>query len=51
MTKRGFGIAAATLSALIAPLAAAAEANGYDTFWVNDTPGSTVSRLCAERPK
>lgn len=41
MTKRGFGIsAAATLSALIAPLAAAAEANGYDSFLVNDTPGS-----------
>lgn len=40
VTKRGFGIAAATLSSLVAPLAAAAEANGYDTFWVNDTPGS-----------
>lgn len=40
MAKRGFGIAAATLSSLIAPLASAAEANGYDTFWVNDTPGS-----------
>jgi len=40
MAKRGFGIAAATLASLVAPLAAAAEANGYDTFWVNDTPGS-----------
>jgi len=40
MTRRGFGIAAATLSSLVAPLASAAEANGYDTFWVNDTPGS-----------
>jgi alkanesulfonate monooxygenase SsuD/methylene tetrahydromethanopterin reductase-like flavin-dependent oxidoreductase (luciferase family) len=40
VAKRGFGIAAATLSSLVAPLAAAAEANGYDTFWVNDTPGS-----------
>lgn len=40
MARRGFGIAAATLASLIAPLAAAAEANGYDTFWVNDTPGS-----------
>lgn len=40
MATRGFGIAAATLSSLIAPLAAAAEENGYDTFWVNDTPGS-----------
>lgn len=40
MTQRGFGIAAATLSSLIAPLAAAAESNGYATFWVNDTPGS-----------
>ena len=40
MARRGFGIAAATLSSLVAPLAAAAEANGYDTFWVNDTPGS-----------
>ncbi|HET9660085.1 MAG TPA: LLM class flavin-dependent oxidoreductase [Thermomicrobiales bacterium] len=40
MAKRGFGIAAATLASLVAPLATAAEANGYDTFWVNDTPGS-----------
>jgi alkanesulfonate monooxygenase SsuD/methylene tetrahydromethanopterin reductase-like flavin-dependent oxidoreductase (luciferase family) len=40
MTRRGFGIAAATLSSLVAPLAKAAEASGYDTFWVNDTPGS-----------
>ena len=40
MARRGFGIAAATLSSLVAPLAAASEANGYDTFWVNDTPGS-----------
>jgi alkanesulfonate monooxygenase SsuD/methylene tetrahydromethanopterin reductase-like flavin-dependent oxidoreductase (luciferase family) len=40
MTRRGFGIAAATLTSLVAPLAAAAETNGYDTFWVNDTPGS-----------
>lgn len=40
MARRGFGIAAATLSSLIAPLAVAAEANGFDTFWVNDTPGS-----------
>ena len=40
MAKRGFGIAAATLSSLVAPLAAAAEANGYHSFWVNDTPGS-----------
>jgi alkanesulfonate monooxygenase SsuD/methylene tetrahydromethanopterin reductase-like flavin-dependent oxidoreductase (luciferase family) len=40
MARRGFGIAAATLASLVAPLAAAAEANGYDTFWVNDTPGS-----------
>jgi alkanesulfonate monooxygenase SsuD/methylene tetrahydromethanopterin reductase-like flavin-dependent oxidoreductase (luciferase family) len=40
MAKRAFGIAAATLSSLVAPLAKAAEANGYSTFWVNDTPGS-----------
>lgn len=40
MTRRGFGIAAATLASLVAPLAAAAEADGYETFWVNDTPGS-----------
>lgn len=40
MARRGFGIAAAMLSSLVAPLAAAAEANGYDSFWVNDTPGS-----------
>lgn len=51
MTRRGFGIAAATLASLIAPLAAAAEANGYSTFWVNDTPGSDgfeALRLAAE---
>ena len=51
MAKRGFGIAAATLASLVAPLAAAAEANGYDTFWVNDTPGSDgfeVLRQAAE---
>ncbi|MCA9861199.1 MAG: LLM class flavin-dependent oxidoreductase [Thermomicrobiales bacterium] len=51
MTKRGFGIAAATLSSLIAPLATAAEATGYSTFWVNDTPGSDgfeALRLAAE---
>lgn len=40
MANRGFGIAAAMLSELIAPLAAAAESNGYQTFWINDTPGS-----------
>lgn len=40
MAKRGFGVAAAMLAALVEPLANAAEANGYDTFWVNDTPGS-----------
>jgi alkanesulfonate monooxygenase SsuD/methylene tetrahydromethanopterin reductase-like flavin-dependent oxidoreductase (luciferase family) len=40
MAQRGYGIAAATLASLVAPLAAAAEANGYATFWVNDTPGS-----------
>lgn len=40
MARRGFGIAAATLSSLVAPLAVAAESNGYETFWVNDTPGS-----------
>jgi len=40
MAKRGFGIAAATLAELIGPLANAAESNGYDTFWVNDTPGA-----------
>lgn len=40
MAKRGFGIAAATLTELIGPLANAAESNGYDTFWVNDTPGA-----------
>ncbi len=40
MGQRGFGIAAATLDELIGPLAKAAESNGYDTFWVNDTPGA-----------
>lgn len=40
MAKRGFGVASAILSSLIGPLAAAAEQNGYDTFWVNDTPGA-----------
>jgi alkanesulfonate monooxygenase SsuD/methylene tetrahydromethanopterin reductase-like flavin-dependent oxidoreductase (luciferase family) len=40
MGTRGFGVAAAVPGELIGPLAAAAEAEGYATFWVNDTPGA-----------
>lgn len=54
MARRGFGIAAATLSSLIGPLASAAEEYGYDTFWVNDTPGADgfeALQLAAEKTK
>lgn len=37
---RGFGVAAALPHALVGQAAAAAEALGYSTFWVNDTPGA-----------
>jgi len=36
---RGFGVAGALPPPLVAELAGAAEAAGYRTFWVNDTPG------------
>src|SRR3954468_8635780 len=35
---RGFGVAGALPHDLIRTLASAAEASGYHTFWVNDTP-------------
>jgi alkanesulfonate monooxygenase SsuD/methylene tetrahydromethanopterin reductase-like flavin-dependent oxidoreductase (luciferase family) len=38
--RRGFGISALVDKSLIAPLASAAEAAGYATFWVNDVPGA-----------
>lgn len=36
--RRGFGVAGALPKEVIRELAAAVEAAGYDTFWVNDTP-------------
>lgn len=38
MAQRGFGVAGALDHAIIEQLAPAAEAAGYATFWVNDTP-------------
>ena len=35
---RGFGVAGALPHDVIRTLASAAEAAGYHTFWVNDTP-------------
>lgn len=37
--ERGFGVAGALSPSLVGELAGAAEAAGYRTFWVNDTPG------------
>jgi alkanesulfonate monooxygenase SsuD/methylene tetrahydromethanopterin reductase-like flavin-dependent oxidoreductase (luciferase family) len=37
--ERGYGVSALINPELIAPLARAAEAAGYQTFWVNDVPG------------
>jgi alkanesulfonate monooxygenase SsuD/methylene tetrahydromethanopterin reductase-like flavin-dependent oxidoreductase (luciferase family) len=37
--ERGYGVSALVSPDLIAPLAQAAEADGYQTFWVNDVPG------------
>ena len=37
--ERGYGVSALINPDLIAPLARAAEAAGYQTFWVNDVPG------------
>jgi alkanesulfonate monooxygenase SsuD/methylene tetrahydromethanopterin reductase-like flavin-dependent oxidoreductase (luciferase family) len=37
--ERGYGVSALVSPDLIAPLAEAAEADGYQTFWVNDVPG------------
>jgi alkanesulfonate monooxygenase SsuD/methylene tetrahydromethanopterin reductase-like flavin-dependent oxidoreductase (luciferase family) len=39
--ERGFGVSALVSPDLIAPLAEAAEADGYQTFWVNDVPGGS----------
>lgn len=36
---RGFGVAGALPAEIVMLLASAAEAGGYRTFWVNDTPG------------
>jgi alkanesulfonate monooxygenase SsuD/methylene tetrahydromethanopterin reductase-like flavin-dependent oxidoreductase (luciferase family) len=36
---RGFGVSALIPANYIQPLAQAAEADGYTTFWVNDVPG------------
>jgi len=49
--ERGFGIAAAAPRDIVQPLAAAAEAAGFSTFWTNDTPGAdglTVLAAVAE---
>ena len=48
---RGFGVAGALPHDVIRTLAAAAEAAGYHTFWVNDTPhgdGLASLRAAAE---
>src|SRR5919112_963685 len=48
---RGFGVAGALPHDVIRALAAAAEAAGYHTFWVNDTPhgdGLASLRAAAE---
>jgi alkanesulfonate monooxygenase SsuD/methylene tetrahydromethanopterin reductase-like flavin-dependent oxidoreductase (luciferase family) len=48
---RGFGVAGALPHDIIRALAAAAEAAGYHTFWVNDTPqgdGLAALRAAAE---
>lgn len=37
--ERGFGVAGALSPSVVGDLAAAAEAAGYRSFWVNDTPG------------
>lgn len=45
---RGFGLAAATPEEITRTAAAAAEEHGYQTFWVNDTPGADgLERLAA----
>jgi alkanesulfonate monooxygenase SsuD/methylene tetrahydromethanopterin reductase-like flavin-dependent oxidoreductase (luciferase family) len=48
---RGFGVAGALPAEIIRELAPAAEAAGYHTFWVNDTPhgdGLAVLRAAAD---
>ena len=37
--NRGYGVSALINQEMIAPLAQAAEKDGYSTFWVNDVPG------------
>lgn len=45
---RGFGVAGALPAAIVRELAPAAEAAGYRTFWVNDTPnGDGLAALAA----
>jgi alkanesulfonate monooxygenase SsuD/methylene tetrahydromethanopterin reductase-like flavin-dependent oxidoreductase (luciferase family) len=44
---RGFGVAGALPHDVIRALAAAAEAAGYHTFWVNDTQGDGLASLRA----
>ncbi len=43
---RGFGVAGALPLEIVRVLASAAEAAGYHTFWVNDTPKVTVWPRC-----
>ncbi|HET9015642.1 MAG TPA: LLM class flavin-dependent oxidoreductase [Thermomicrobiaceae bacterium] len=45
---RGFGIAAAVPAEVVRAAAAEAEALGYDTFWVNDTPNGDGLTALAE---
>ncbi|MFT4041318.1 MAG: LLM class flavin-dependent oxidoreductase, partial [Thermomicrobiales bacterium] len=45
---RGFGVAGALPAEIVMLLASAAEAGGYRTFWVNDTPqGDGLAKLKA----
>jgi alkanesulfonate monooxygenase SsuD/methylene tetrahydromethanopterin reductase-like flavin-dependent oxidoreductase (luciferase family) len=46
--SRGFGLAAAVGNDVVREMAGAAEAAGYSSFWVNDTPGNDgLERLAA----
>ncbi|MCA9876563.1 MAG: LLM class flavin-dependent oxidoreductase [Thermomicrobiales bacterium] len=48
MGARGFGVAGALPAEIVMLLASAAEAGGYRTFWVNDTPnGDGLAKLQA----
>lgn len=46
--ERGFGVAGSLPRPLVRELAQAAEAAGYRTFWVNDTPGGDGLAALAE---